>query len=120
MILVAIAGTIPSKKNTQRISKHGGIYKQQDVRDYEDLVAWSMIKSKGALLVPFGIRGTFTIAKRKDLDNALTTVLDSLQLCGVIRNDKDLMHISDLKKVPANKRQGERCDLELYPLTPAA
>lgn len=116
MIQVAIAGTIPAKKNTQRISKHGGIFKQQEVRDYEDLVAWHMLKHKGAITGTFGVRGTFTIAKRKDMDNALTTLLDCLQRCGVIRNDNDWLHTDGLTKVPTKKGEEERCDIELYPL----
>lgn len=115
-VKLLVSGSIPAKKNQQRISRHGGIYKPQPVQDFETLMAWHCRNHRGAIGGAFGLRGTFYIPKGKDMDNCLTTVLDCLQQNGVIRNDNDWLETDGLRKEPT-KAKYEHLELELYPLT---
>ena len=116
MIQIKIAGKIPVKKNSYLTNGRGGMYKPRDVTDYEELVAWHCLKHKGAITGTFGIRGTFKLIKRKDIDGVLTTLLDCLERCGVIRNDNDLMEIGGLQKIAIKPSEEECVEFELYTL----
>lgn len=51
----------------------------------------------------FSLSGQVRIVKAKDLDGVLSTILDGLQLAGVIENDKYLTEIKDLTKIVVAK-----------------
>jgi Holliday junction resolvase RusA-like endonuclease len=104
MISLTIPGPIPSKKNTQRISRYGGIYKDASVSAYEKQFAHDIIAEKlKPVLGKFIISGELYLNNRKDIDNALTTVLDALQYAGIIANDLNCMGIN-MMKIEAKKK----------------
>lgn len=114
---ITIVGAIPIKKNKQRVSRHGGIYKHPEVRAYEELVGWHVLQAKPEpVMGPFSLSGTFWLTKRKDMDGALTTVLDCLQRAGAIENDKYLYEIAKLYKIPVKNKLNEQVELEIVPL----
>lgn len=101
MIELTIRGDIPVKKNTQRIGRHGGIYKNPEVTAYEELLGWeARLKRLEPIEGPFAFSGTFHIRGPKDLDGVVTTILDCLQKAGLIENDKYLHELRSVKKVP--------------------
>jgi Holliday junction resolvase RusA-like endonuclease len=106
MHTLVIAGDIPCKKNRQRIGKHGGIYKDPKVRDYEELVAWEVkLQRMEPIVGPFNLEAVFTINARKDIDGALTTILDCLERAGAIENDRDCIGLSCAKIATKGQEQ---------------
>lgn len=85
-------GSIPSKKNTQRIGRHGGIYKIEKVRQYEQDIAAELMVQKakpieGKMIVYLEI----VYDRDKDLDNSEGTLYDALQYGGLYKNDIDIV-----------------------------
>lgn len=116
---LTVTGNIPVKKNRQRIGMYGGIYKAPEVSDYEDLVGWeARLKRCEPVHGPFQVSGTFRIRSAKDLDGVLTTVLDCLQKHGYIDNDKLMVRIRDLEKVPIGPKEVESVTIVIDPVLP--
>ena len=112
-------GEIPVKKNTQRISKHGGIYKPKNAADFEETIGWEWRLTRqepvpGTFKI---VSGAFYIPERKDLDGCLTSLLDALQYAGAIENDRLLRSINDLKKIPLEKGAQERLEITIEAYT---
>lgn len=108
-IKLSYAGDIPCKKNAQKISRYGGIYKDPKVRQFEKDVAWSFVNYKKYKIIgDFSISGTIAIADRKDLDGALASILDALQYAGIVENDRNLRQIKDLIKLRVVKKTGQK------------
>lgn len=101
---ITILGIIPVKKNKQRISRYGGIYKDPDVVSYETSLGFQAY-AQGARPITghFELWAEFHIRKNKDLDGVLTTLLDSLQIAGLIENDKLLRRVTGLEKIDLAK-----------------
>jgi len=116
MFRLTINGTIPVKKNRQRIGRNGGIYKPKEVTEYEELFGWEA-RLKRLEMVPgkFAISGTFRVKKTKDLDGCLTTILDCLQKHGLIENDKYLAMIHDLEKIDLQPGEEESVTIQVTP-----
>lgn len=96
---------IPAKKNKYKIGR-GRMYKPDDILAFEDEV-FVATREQRCIQIPgkFSISGTYYLTEAADLDNANTTLLDALQLCGVIENDKLNVHI-DIHKVTGSGRHG--------------
>lgn len=99
MVTLKLKGEIPVKKNTQRIGKYGGIYKDPDAKAFEEMVGWEIRLQRlepieGPVRVLVAIR-----AKRdkRDLDGMVTSILDGLQYGGLIKNDKLVVAIEAYK-----------------------
>lgn len=85
-----IIGNVPSKSNAYRTTKFGGFYKSTVVKDYErsfwaqcDVYRNKGINDKFSLTIDIYLKNP-----RQDLDGCAKVILDSLQLCGAIMNDK--------------------------------
>lgn len=115
MIRLTYKGEIPVKKNRQRISRHGGIYKDPASANFEFQIGWEWrLTRQEPILGPFKIVSAyFCITGRKDLDGCLTSLLDALQNAGAIENDKHLMEIDKTRKVATQKGEIEHLIIEL-------
>lgn len=85
-----ITGAVPSKSNLYRTTKQGGFYKSTVVKDYERSF-WAQCE----VYRNKGINDKFSLEMdvyfktvKSDLDNSAKVVLDCLQFCGAIMNDK--------------------------------
>lgn len=102
-----ILGKVPSKSNCYRIvtvrgkdgKSHGSLAKADNLKAYEDkfFLQCNEYRNKG-------IKGLFGIeldvyyqSNRPDLDNSLKIVLDCLQTCGAIENDRKCVEINARK-----------------------
>lgn len=96
-----IRGKIPSKSNCYKIitlNGHGSLAKQKVLKEYEKaFYAQCNLRGKN-------IKGFFKLTAdiyhenmRPDLDNAFKILLDCLQACKVIRNDRQCMEINARK-----------------------
>ncbi len=98
-----ILGKVPSKSNMNRvitINGHGSIGKTETMKAYERSFMLQCRNRKA------GIKGFFKLTadvfyenNRPDLDNSLKVILDCLQMCGVILNDRNCIEIHARKFV---------------------
>ena len=87
-----IHGQVPSKSNSYKIitiAGHASLGKGKALREYEQAF-FLQCRNRGAMMTGrFGMRlDVFYSSDRPDLDNALKVVLDCLQACKVIKNDR--------------------------------
>ena len=102
-----ITGKIPSKSNCYKIitlNGHGSLAKQKILKEYEK----SFYLQCG--LRNANIKGLFKLSAdvyhenmRPDLDNAFKILLDCLQSCKVLQNDRQCVEIIARKLVDKNK-----------------
>jgi Holliday junction resolvase RusA-like endonuclease len=87
--MITIKGQVPSKSNGYRIGGNR-LYKTVALKSYEVSFEWQIRKHKGETIsVPFQIWiEVYFHSNRSDLDNASKVILDCLQTCGVIKNDR--------------------------------
>jgi Holliday junction resolvase RusA-like endonuclease len=87
-----ILGQVPSKSNCYRVITlhgHGALGKTKALQDYEETfflqcsLRGAMISKRFSLTVDVYYKSDLP-----DLDNALKTILDCLQTCKVIKNDR--------------------------------
>lgn len=100
---MTIAGHVPSKSNCYRIvtvGGHGSLAKTKPLKEYERSF-YIQCPHRGIM-----IKGYFTLeanvyyeSQRPDLDNALKIILDCLQSCKVIDNDRYCTEIHACKFV---------------------
>lgn len=98
-----IHGKIPSKSNSYRIvtiAGHSSMAKSKPLTDYERIF-YLQCPIRGSM-----IKGFFKICvdvyhenMRPDLDNAFKILLDCLQACKVIKNDRQCVEIHARKLV---------------------
>lgn len=98
-----IFGEIPGKANHYQAvpdKRTGGrrIIKDRVIRNYEGWFVRQIKKEPGVpaepISTPFEIGGTICYADaRHDLDNGIKTLLDCLQMAGVIKNDSQCREI---------------------------
>jgi Holliday junction resolvase RusA-like endonuclease len=89
-----IQGIVPGKSNQYLIGKRG-LYKSDNLKAYESSFYLQCNKYRNK-----GISKEFSIhirvyypSRRADLDNSFKVVLDSLQKCGAISNDRNCIKI---------------------------
>lgn len=100
---VTIFGKIPSKSNCYKVvtlNGHGSLAKQQVLKEYE---------KKFYLQCPLrgrNMKGLFKLEvdvyhenMRPDLDNCFKVLLDCLQMCKVIKNDRQCVEIHARKLI---------------------
>ena len=102
--LQTIRGKCPSKSNCYKVvtlNGHGSLAKQKALKDYEKSFYLQCDKYRGA-----DIKGLFSLRinvfyenQRPDLDNCLKIVLDCLQQCKAVRNDRNCVRIEAEKFV---------------------
>lgn len=93
-----IHGKVPSKSNCYKVitlNGHGSIAKQSKLSDYEKSFYLQCDKYRNKMINGlFGIKiNVFYENQRPDLDNCLKVVLDCLQGCGAIKNDRNCIKI---------------------------
>lgn len=97
-MIQVIHGKVPSKSNSYKVitlNGHGSLAKQKTLKDYEKSFYLQCDKYRNK-----GMDGLFEIRlkvfyenKRPDLDNCLKVVLDCLQECKAIKNDRDCVKV---------------------------
>lgn len=93
-----ISGTPPSKSNGYKIitfNGHASLAKSKALKDYEKLF-FIQCKNRNADIegyFEFEMKA-FLPSQRQDLDGLFKVVLDSLQVCKVIRNDNKCVKIT--------------------------
>ena len=103
---MTILGHVPSKSNCYKIitvAGHASLAKQKPLKEYENGF-YLQCPWRGAM-----ITGYFSIEvkvfhenNRPDLDNSLKIILDCLQACKVIKNDRQCTEIHAYKFVDTN------------------
>lgn len=87
-----IYGQVPSKSNSYRIITirgHGSLGKTPAMRKYEDSFLMQCSLRKAMVDVRFKMTiDVYYQSDRADLDNSLKIVLDCLQSCKAIKNDR--------------------------------
>lgn len=96
-------GQVPSKSNSYRIvriSGHGSLCKTKVLKDYEDrFFMQCSLRGKG-IASRFRLSADIYFrSDQPDLDNALKAILDCLQGCGAIRNDRLCVEIHARKLI---------------------
>lgn len=87
-----IRGQVPSKSNCYKVITlhgHGSLAKSAALRKYEDAFFMQCsLRGKGIDKRFRLVIDVYYSSDRPDLDNALKIVLDCLQACGAIKNDR--------------------------------
>jgi len=90
--MITILGQVPSKSNGYKIANNR-LYKSKELIEYENKFKWLLALAKGKPSEP--IKDKFSIeifvyfqSNRSDLDNSAKIILDCLQNCNVIENDR--------------------------------
>lgn len=106
---------MPSKSNCYRIANNR-LFKSKALTEYENKF-YIQCKNRGA-----NIREYFEIeidvfypSERSDLDNSLKILMDSLQACGVIKNDNKCTRITAQKFVDKKEPRVEITLLTVKP-----
>ena len=99
-ILLEIGGQdVPSKKNSYRRGKYGGLYKPAKIVDYEKLAVIQIKQQltnytgKLPIVEPVKINALICRTRDADIDNGWQTVSDILEKAGVIENDKQVVEL---------------------------
>lgn len=93
-----IHGKVPSKSNCYKIialGGHGSLAKTKALKDYEKdfYLKCSHYRNKNITSLFELHLNVFYENQRQDLDNCLKTVLDCLQDCNAIKNDRNCVKI---------------------------
>lgn len=90
--MITIHGQVPSKSNGYKIGNNR-LYKSRQLKEYEHFFLIKMLEYRHLFIEP--ITEPFKIwihvyfqSNRSDLDNAAKVILDCLQTCGMIENDR--------------------------------
>lgn len=106
---MTIQGKVPSKSNCYKIitlGGHGSLAKTSALKEYEKLF-YLQCPHRGAMIDSYFVVEVrvFHENNRPDLDNAMKILLDCLQSCKVIKNDRYCTEIHAYKFVDkANPR----------------
>lgn len=111
-----VRGQIPSKSNCYKVITlhgHGSLAKQPVLKRYE-AAFFMQCPMRGALLAArFRLDiDVYYASDRSDLDNCLKTVLDCLQQCKAIKNDRQCVEIRARKLIDKND---PRCEITITP-----
>ena len=98
-INIELKGEVPTKKNSYRISKHGGFYKPTKITDWETDCLWQIKEQKIPKMAGhFKVDMIFFITREKDVDNMATSIFDILQKSQTIDNDSHILELSAIKR----------------------
>lgn len=100
---IIIKGDVPSKSNCYKVITlhgHGSLAKQRILKEYEEKF-YLQCPLRGMNLEKFFKLEVdiFYSSNRKDLDNGFKILLDCLQKCGAIKNDRQCVEIHARKLV---------------------
>lgn len=94
-----IYGQVPSKSNGYRIGNNR-LYKSKELLQYEESFRLQTLTHHDTISKEFGINITvYFQSNRSDLDNAAKIILDSLQKCNIIANDRLCVRLVMIKKI---------------------
>lgn len=90
--MITILGQVPSKSNGYKIGNNR-LYKSRELKEYEERFLWqnavAKYKSNETIKEKFAIEiFVYFQSNRSDLDNSAKIILDCLQNCKVIENDR--------------------------------
>jgi Holliday junction resolvase RusA-like endonuclease len=90
--MITILGQVPSKSNGYKIGNNR-LYKSRELKEYEERFMWqnalAKYKSNETIKDKFAIEiFVYFQSNRSDLDNSAKIILDCLQYCKVIDNDR--------------------------------
>lgn len=113
-----IHGKVPSKSNCYKvvtISGHGSLAKQSALKDYEKsfYLQCSHYRNKNITALFELHLNVFYENQRPDLDNCFKTVLDCLQGCKAIKNDRNCVKIVAEKFID---KVNPRIEFEIIPI----
>lgn len=106
-----ILGQPPSKSNTYKIvvkpskfgKSHGSLAKTDALKSYEESFFMQCSLRRMNISKRFKLTvDVFFMSDRPDLDNSLKVILDSLQACGAIKNDRLCCEIHARKLIDKN------------------
>lgn len=106
----SIIGKVPSKSNCYKIvvvNGHASLAKQKGLKDYEKSFYLQCDKYRGRFITGlFAIRmKVYYDSQRPDLDNCFKIILDCLQSCKAVKNDRNCVRITAEKFIDkANPR----------------
>lgn len=113
-----IYGDVPSKSNSYGLTVIAGrakMYKTARLKEYEDQFFMECNQRGRMIKSFFGMRmDVYYSSLRPDMDNALKIILDCLQTCKVIKNDR---YLAELMQAKFKDRQKPRIEFGLYELT---
>jgi Holliday junction resolvase RusA-like endonuclease len=111
MINFTIYGQVPSKSNGYKIGNNR-LYKSKQLLQYEESFRLQTLTIRETISVEFGINIiVYFQSNRSDLDNAAKVILDCLQSCGIIANDRLCVRLVMIKKID---KLNPRIELFLY------
>jgi Holliday junction resolvase RusA-like endonuclease len=87
--MITILGQVPSKSNGYKIGNNR-LYKSKELKEYERSFWWQ-ISAYNVITInkPFSIKIlVYFQSNRSDLDNSAKIILDCLQNCKAIENDR--------------------------------
>jgi Holliday junction resolvase RusA-like endonuclease len=94
-----IYGQVPSKSNGYKIGNNR-LYKSKQLLQYEESFRLQTLTIRDTINVEFGINIiVYFQSNRSDLDNAAKVILDCLQSCGIIANDRLCVRLVMIKKI---------------------
>jgi Holliday junction resolvase RusA-like endonuclease len=94
-----IYGQVPSKSNGYRIGNNR-LYKSKQLLQYEESFRLQTLTVHDTINVEFGVNIiVYFQSNRSDLDNAAKVILDCLQSCGIIANDRLCVRLVMIKKI---------------------
>jgi Holliday junction resolvase RusA-like endonuclease len=112
--MITILGQVPSKSNGYKIGNNR-LYKSKELKEYEHFFLLKMLEYRHLFIEP--IKDKFSIkilvyfqSNRSDLDNSAKIILDCLQNCKVIENDR-LCH--DLHMIKYIDKENPRIEFEI-------
>jgi Holliday junction resolvase RusA-like endonuclease len=114
--MITILGQVPSKSNGYKIGNNR-LYKSKELKDYEERFYWQILRYGiivNSLNDKFSIKiHVYFQSNRSDLDNSAKIILDCLQACRVIENDR-LCH--ELHMVKFIDKENPRIEFEITKL----
>jgi Holliday junction resolvase RusA-like endonuclease len=112
--MITILGQVPSKSNGYKIGNNR-LYKSKELKEYEHFFLLKMLEYRHLFIEP--IKDKFSIkilvyfqSNRSDLDNSAKIILDCLQNCKAIENDR-LCH--ELHMVKYIDKENPRIEFEI-------
>lgn len=100
---IIIRGNIPSKANCYRvitINGHGSLGKTQAIKDYEEKFLYQCPLRDRNIEKPFKLDvDVYYKSNQPDLDNCFKVLLDCLQTCRAIKNDRYCIEIHGRKLI---------------------
>lgn len=113
-----VRGQVPSKSNCYKviiINGHASLGKQPGVKAYENAFFMQCPLRDACIVRKFRMdMDVYYPSDRSDLDNALKVVLDCLQSCKAVKNDRQCVEIHARKFID---KEHPRVEIQITPIT---